>query len=92
MDNNYKLETVTNENKYLKEMLGDCIKTTYAANKEWQKTIKFIVIVMSFAMLLTVTISLGVFFKYYFTTNYTDEIQAANTTTNINTNTNNNEE
>ena len=42
-------------------------------------------------MFLTISISLGVFFKYYFTNAYDDEaIQQSNTNTNINTNTNEN--
>ena len=93
MDNNV-INYNTKENEFLRETLKESIKIHEINSKEWQKTIKFIIVFMCIMTLLTICIPSCVFFRYYFTQSYSEEIQAANTTTNINTNTNtnNNEE
>lgn len=92
MDNNV-INNNAKENEFLRETLKESIKIHEINSREWQKTIKVIVVFMCITTFLTVCIPLCVFFRYYFITDYSGELEKANTTTNINqnTNTNNNE-
>lgn len=58
-------DTLKDENIYLRNTVNELIKVTTVTTKDWQKTIKFIVIVMAITLFLTVTFSLSVLLQYY---------------------------
>jgi hypothetical protein len=86
MDNQVIFNALTKQIERQQEVLQQSIQSTNDIVKNFQKSIKFIVV--TGAILIFATFS--VFYALYFRSNYTDEINAKNTTHNYNENVNRN--